>query len=39
MEKFHSSVFSKKKFYADFKAQRNVLYRCHGNSILEENGM
>ena len=28
--------FSKKTIYLDFKLQRNVLYRCHGNVFSEE---
>ena len=39
MGRFHCPVFSKKTIYVDFKAQRNVLYRCHGNVILDENVM
>lgn len=39
MGKFHRPVFSKKTIFADFKAQRNALFRCHGNGILEENVM
>lgn len=39
MGKFHNPVFSKRTLYTDFKAQRNALYCCHGNGILEENVM
>ena len=39
MGRFHSLVFSKKTINADFKSQRNAVYRCHGNGILEENVM
>ena len=34
MGRFHSPVFSKKTIYLAFKAQRNALYRCHGNVIF-----
>ena len=37
MGKFHCPVFSIKTIYLDFKAQRNALYHCHGNIIVEEN--
>ena len=32
-------VFSKKTIDADFKAQSNALYHCHGNRILDKNVM
>ena len=39
MGRFHRPVFPKNAIYADFKAQRNALYRCHGKGILKENVM
>ena len=36
MGRFHCPLKKKKAIYADFKAQRNALYHCHGNGILEE---
>ena len=43
MGRFHCPLFFFfffffKAIYADFKAQRNAFYHCHGNGILEEIG-